>query len=256
MTEPFFGNTDLAELCLWLFLIFFIGLVVYLQRENMREGYPLENDDGTKSSNEGVFPIPDSKTFILPHGRGPRTVPDDIAERSELPLARTAVSQGFPMEPVGDPLTGGVGPASWAPRRDVPELDGTGHPKIVPMAAAEGFFVSAGRDPRGLPVVSGDNVEVGRVTDLWIDEPEQEVRYLEYELSPEFGEGARLVPIQLVRLWGRRARVRTLYAHQFASVPTIASHSQITLLEEDKVSAYYAGGILYATPARLAPQLG
>ena len=39
--EPFFSNFDIAQLSLYLFWAFFIGLVIYLQRENMREGYPL-----------------------------------------------------------------------------------------------------------------------------------------------------------------------------------------------------------------------
>ena len=41
--EPFFSNFDIAQLSLYLFWAFFFGLVIYLQRENMREGYPLEN---------------------------------------------------------------------------------------------------------------------------------------------------------------------------------------------------------------------
>jgi hypothetical protein len=38
----FFGNFDLASAAIWLFYIFFAGLIYYLQTENMREGYPLE----------------------------------------------------------------------------------------------------------------------------------------------------------------------------------------------------------------------
>ena len=38
MSEAFFGNFDLAQLTLYLFWAFFAGLIVYLQRENMREG--------------------------------------------------------------------------------------------------------------------------------------------------------------------------------------------------------------------------
>jgi len=174
MTTTFFGEFDLASLSLWLFFFFFVALVVWIQRENMREGYPLEDDEGNKSSNEGLFPLPADKTFKLPNGRGEVTVPSgQTPERPDLPLKRVGPGNGFPLEPTGDPMLDGVGPASWAPRRDVPELDGHGHPKIVPMSAAEAFSVSAGRDPRGLPVVSGDDEIVGQVTDMWIDEPEQ-----------------------------------------------------------------------------------
>ena len=70
------------------------------------------------------------------------------------------------------------------------------------------------------------------------------------------GEGKRLVPITLTRIWSNRVKVRTLYAHHFAGVPRHASPRQVTLLEEDKISAYYAGGTLYASEARLEPQWG
>lgn len=257
MTGSFFANVDLASLSLWLFVIFFALLVFYLQRENMREGYPLEDDDGRLSANQGMFPVPDDKTFLLPHGRGTLTVPSgQHPDRSGLALAKTAAGNGFPFVPTGDPMVDGVGPAAWAPRRDVPELDGSGHIKIVPMSAAEGVHITAGRDPRGKPVVSGDDQVVGIVTDMWIDEPEQAVRYLEYELLSTYGEGKRLVPIGLSKIKSDRVRVRTLYAHQFGMVPRHASPRQVTLLEEDKISAYYAGGTLYASAARLEPQLG
>ena len=257
MTGTFFANVDLASLSLWIFVIFFVLLIWYLQRENMREGYPLEDDDGNPSANQGLFPVPDDKTFLLPHGRGTLTVPSgQHPDRGDLVLAKSASGNGFPFLPTGDPMADGVGPASWAPRRDVPELDGKGHPKIVPMSATDGIQVSAGRDPRGLPVVAGDGEIVGTVTDMWIDEPEQMVRYLEYELEAGMGEGKRLVPITLTRIWSNRVKVRTLYAHHFAGVPRHASPRQVTLLEEDKISAYYAGGTLYASEARLEPQWG
>ena len=75
MSQSFFGNFDLAQLALYLFWLFFAGLVIYLQRENMREGYPLEAEHGGEAPNQGPFPVPDSKTFHLPHGRGSVSVP-------------------------------------------------------------------------------------------------------------------------------------------------------------------------------------
>ena len=66
----FFSNFDLASAAIWLFWIFFALLIIYIQRENMREGYPVENDDGTAAANQGMYPMPDPKTFKLPHGRG------------------------------------------------------------------------------------------------------------------------------------------------------------------------------------------
>ncbi|NBD29053.1 MAG: photosynthetic reaction center subunit H [Alphaproteobacteria bacterium] len=257
MTEPFFGQVDLASVSLWLFWIFFALLIFYIQRENMREGYPLEDDDGNQSANQGPFPVPSDKTFKLPHGRGELTVPSgQNPDRSDLALEKTAAGNGFPFEPTGDPMADGVGPASWAPRRDIPELDGHGHPKIVPMAATGQFHVAAGRDPRGLPVVAGDGETVGTIADLWIDEPEQLVRYLEVELDAEHGDGKRLVPMTMARIWGQKVKVRSIFGKHFAGVPRNASPNQVTMLEEEKICGYYAGGTLYASQARQEPQLG
>ena len=212
----FFGNFDLASLAIWLFWGFFAFLVYYLQTENMREGYPLETEDGATAPNQGPFPLPAQKTFFLPHGRGEVTVPNGAREARELAMGRTAVSEGFPHTPLGDPMMDGVGPAAWAPRRDVPELDGHGHNKIVPMAHAAAFAVAAGRDPRGLPVQAGDLEVVGRITDMWVDAPEQLVRYLEIELN---SGSRRLVPMPMVKIWTDRVRINSITSDMFDAVP-------------------------------------
>lgn len=255
----FFGNFDLASAAIWLFYIFFAGLIYYLQTENMREGYPLEDDDGNIAPNQGPFPVPKPKTFDLPHGRGQVKVPsveNELAhKRDTLALARTSKAAGSPYVPTGDPMVDGVGPAAWAPRRDVPELDGHGHVKIRPMASLPEFAHSAGRDPRGKPVVSGDGEVVGRVTDMWVDVPEQLVRFLQMDLNPEGSGQMRLIPINLCRIGTDRVTVKSLYAHNFPGIPATKSATEVTLLEEEKVMAYYAGGTLYASEKRLEPQL-
>ncbi len=243
----FFGHFDLASLAIWLFWGFFALLVYYLQTENMREGYPLETEDGGTAANQGPFPLPKQKTFLLPHGRGEVTVPNGAREAREIAVGRTAVSDGFPHAPLGDPMVDGVGPAAWAPRRDIPELDGHGHNKLMPMASAPAFGVSAGRDPRGLPVQANDNEVVGRSSDMWVDAPEQLVRYLEIDLNTG---GKRLVPMPMVKIWKDRVRINSLSSDLFAGVPTTRSATEVTLLEEDKISAYYAGGTLYAADKR------
>ena len=254
MVNAFVGNLDLASLTLWLFWIFFALLIFYIQRENMREGYPLENDDGTESPNQGLFPVPDDKTFKLPHGRGEISFPSgQKAERSDIALEQTSKANGYPFEPTGDPMKDGVGPASWVPRRDEPELDAKGHPKIVPLSHATAFHVNAGRNPVGMPVVSGDKKVVGTVTDVWIDEPEQLARYFEYELKD--GGGKRLVPVTMMRMWGGKVLVQSIYAHQFADVPAHKHTDKVTLLEEEKICAYYGGGYLYAAESRQEPQI-
>ena len=243
----FFGTFDLASLSIWLFWGFFALLVYYLQTENMREGYPLELEDGTVAPNQGPFPVPAPKTFLLPHGRGSVTVPNGAREAREVALGRTAVSEGFPHAPLGDPMADGVGPASWAPRRDEPELDGHGHAKIIPMGQAKGFVISAGRDPRGLPVQAADLEVVGRISDMWVDAPEQLVRYLEIELN---SGGKRLVPMTLARIWADRVRVRAIASDSFADIPQTRSQTIVTKLEEEKISAYVGGGWMYDADKR------
>lgn len=243
----FFGNFDLASLAIWLFWGFFALLIYYLQTENMREGYPLETEDGAAAPNQGPFPLPAPKTFELPHGRGSVTVPNGAREARELAMARTAVSEGFPHMPTGDAMVDGVGPASWAPRRDVPELDGHGHVKIKPMSKADGFMVSAGRDPRGMQVQGNDLHVVGTISDLWVDVPEQMVRYLEMTLTDG---SVRLIPMTMAKIGPVRVHVNSLSSDRFAGIPTAKSKSEITLLEEEKVTAWFAGGTMYTADQR------
>ncbi len=252
----FFGNFDLASAAIWMFWIFFALLVYYLQTENMREGYPLENDAGGASPNQGPFPVPKDKTFHLPHGRGAVTVPSgQRGDRDNIALEPTSKTAGSPFLPTGNPMIDGVGPASWAPRRDVPELDAHGLPKIKPMSSMPDFKISGGRDPRGKAVVAGDGEVIGRIIDMWIDVPEQMVRFLTVDLNPEGTGQIRLIPINFCKIKGNRVVVRSIYSGDFAGVPTHKSNDQVTLLEEEKIMAYYGGGTLYADPARLETQL-
>ncbi|MBE0412806.1 photosynthetic reaction center subunit H [Yoonia sp.] len=251
----FFGNFDLASAAIWLFWIFFAGLVYYLQTENMREGYPLRDDDDQVPANESLFPLPKEKTFHLRNGRGTLTVPnkehEDTLIRSDLALAPSAVATGSPWVPTGDPMVDGVGPASWAIRRDEPELDYEGHAKIKPMSTLEDFRVSAGRDPRGKAVVGGDGEIVGRVIDMWVDVPEQLVRYLTVDLNPEGSGKTRLVPMTMAKISSDCVTVRALHAHNWEGIPTTKNADKVTLLEEDKICGYVAGGTLYAKPSAM-----
>lgn len=251
----FFGNVDLASVAIWLFWIFFAGLIYYLQTENMREGYPLRDDNDATPANESLWPLPKEKTFKLRDGRGELTVPsreyEDQHMRGDVALAPSAASTGSPWLPTGDPMVDGVGPASWAPRRDIPELDAHGHNKIVPMASLPDFRFSAGRDPRGKPVVGGDGEVVGRVIDMWIDVPEALVRFLTVDLNPEGSGQTRLIPMNLAKIGTDRVTVRSLHAHNWQDVPKIKNANEVTLLEEEKIMAYYGGGTLYADPSKI-----
>lgn len=165
---------------------------------------------------------------------------------------------GSPLVPTGNPMIDGVGPASWANRADEPDRTFHGAPKIVPMRLDPTFSVAKGDpDPRGLPVDAADKVTAGTVIELWVDRAEPQVRYYEVQLAGT--ERRIMLPAGFVQwpnfgLWGNdRLLVKSITAAQFADVPAIRRDDQITLLEEDKVMAYFAGGHLYATAARSEP---
>lgn len=250
MTATFFGTVDLAQVTLYLFWLFFFGLVIYLQRENQREGYPTENEDGSDAG--ATFGMPEPKTYILPHGRGTYTAPNNWKEDRTFNMERVSPSAGSPYEPTGNPMLDGVGPAAYAMREDEPELDAHGEPTMRPMRMMPDYAHVAGKDPRGLPVVACDGEVVGKVSDMWVDKADMMVRYLEMDL----GEGGtRVIPVPLTRITWRGVAVQSLTSGLFADIPKLKSAEQITKLEEEKVSAYIASGKLYATRARTEPVL-
>jgi photosynthetic reaction center H subunit len=51
----------------------------------------------------------------------------------------------------------------------------------------------------------------------------------------------------------RWVTVRSVLADQLADVPGLKNPEQITLLEEERVCAYFGGATLYATPGRQEP---
>jgi photosynthetic reaction center H subunit len=42
---------------------------------------------------------------------------------------------------------------------------------------------------------------------------------------------------------------------QFADAPLLANPDQVTLREEDRIAAFFAGGTLFADPRRVEPLL-
>ena len=163
---------------------------------------------------------------------------------------------GAPFEPTGDPMKDGVGPAAWADRADHPDLTLEGEPKIQPMSVLDGFEVeSRDPDPRGMPVVGADGVQAGTIVDIWVDRSEPQIRYFTVELAG--GEGEVLLPVGYSRIDTRRGqvKVKAIKAEHFSGVPRPKADDRITLLEEDRVVAYYAGGYMYADPGRGEPWL-
>ena len=100
-------------------------------------------------------------------------------------------------------------------------------------------------------MVAGDGEVVGRVTDVWIDVPEQMIRFLTIDVNPEGTGKTRLVPIHMVRVKRDRVVVRSLTADRFDGIPQIAAPDRVTKLEEEKIMAWVAGGTLYSDPSKL-----
>jgi photosynthetic reaction center H subunit len=239
---------DVAQLVLYMFWIFFFGLIYYLIRENHREGYPLDNDRGLDI--QGWPRAPEPKTYLLADGREiavPRGEAPEVITNAE-PTFRGA---GSPIEPTGDVFLAGVGPGAWSRvRPDEADLDHHGLPKIRPLSLCEGFGVSErDPDPRGKPLFDAAGDVAGTVRELWIDCGEMSFRYLEAEV------GARrvLVPITFARIDERGTHVHALYAEQFADVPAPKASDRVTLLEEERITAYYGAGMLYADADRTEP---
>lgn len=244
---------DVAQLALYAFWIFFAGLIYYLRREDKREGYPLESDRSRRIKVQGFPAIPSPKTFALPHG-GTYSAPSGKVDTREVRAKPVGGWPGAPLQPTGNPMLDGVGPAAYAERADVPDRTVEGEIKIVPLRLAEGFFLeSRDPDPRGMTVIAGDGKAAGTVKDVWVDRSETIIRYLEVEVS---GVSRRvLLPVNFTRIDGsrRRVNVRSIFAKHFADVPALANPDQVTFLEEDRITAYYGGGTLYAEPSRAEP---
>ncbi|MGG5811068.1 photosynthetic reaction center subunit H [Falsiroseomonas sp. CW058] len=246
---------DLAAISLYAFFAFFAGLIYYLRTEDKREGYPLVSDrPGVPRPEVHGFPgTPKPKYFILPHGGTVST--NGPAERDISAAAEPYDPYpGAPLVPVVDPMQAGIGTASYVNRSEHPDLtwdDAT--PKVVPLRAAAGWGVEEG-DPeiRGRVALGLDGKVAGTVADLWVDKSEYLFRYVEVEVA---ATGKRtLVPIGLVTWRGDGpVRIETATAAQVAAAPTLSHPTQVSLREEDRMSGYFGGGELYATPNRVEP---
>jgi photosynthetic reaction center H subunit len=250
------AHFDVAQIAIYAFWLFFFSLIFYLRREDHREGYPLVPDYPGQAVMD-YPPLPTPKTFLLADGHevlAPRAeAPEIVHGERALPWA------GAPFEPVGDPMIVGFGAAAYAMRADVPEhAYDDGLPKIVPLRSAGDFFIATeDADPRGFRVFGLDSVPVGTIVDTWIDRSEYIVRYLEVELDAEFGARRVLLPMHFAKLRPKAAavHVNAITGAYFATVPGTQNPDVVTSREEDRISAYYAGGLLYATPARRGPLL-
>lgn len=252
------GYVDVAQIVLYLFWIAFFGLVYYLQRESKREGFPLENHtpSGRSWNSPGLIGMPTPKVYKTIDGHEYHA-PNLNAKPEAINARYMNKFNGAPMDPVGNPLLAGVGPGSYAARADRPEMTTHGQPLIVPLRSIQNHGVAhQDTNPIGLPVVGADGHVAGRVVDLWLDRAEMVFRHVEVDVHLK-GTGSKgtvqrkvLVPMNFCRVHKGAVTVKSILAHQFADVPGTKSAEQITMLEEEKIMAYYGAGTLYATPQR------
>ena len=244
------ANIDLVEVLFTLFWVFFVALVFYLHRESKREGYPLVSDRSDSITVQGFPAMPSPKTYRLDDGRTV-SAPRSEAEETHYSSVPAASHPGAPIDPSGDPMLAGVGPGAYAAgRSSVVEVTLEGTPRIVPLRASPNSYVDPkDTDPRGMTVVAADGESVGTVSDLWIDLAEPQIYYLEVG-----GEGqSTLIPFGFAELGDDVIKVNAIYSKHWANVPKTASSDQITPLEEDKIMAYFGGGLLFADSKRAEP---
>ncbi len=249
------SHLDVAQVVLYAFWIFFALLIIYLRREDRREGYPLVSEPRGGSETPGWFMLPDKKIFRLFHG-GEVTSPQSVTNK-ERPIKAVPSSPygGSPLIPTGNPMLDGVGPGSWVQRSNTPDLTVEGLTRIAPLRVANEYSIDEhDRDPRGFTVIGADGEVGGTVRDVWVDRSEVLIRYLEVEVK---GGKRVLLPMNFSKVdQGKgRVKVESILGSQFANAPTLANPDRVTLLEEDKVVAYYGGGTLYAEPSRQEPLL-
>jgi photosynthetic reaction center H subunit len=240
------GYVDLAQIVLYMFWLFFAGLIYYLIREGHREGYPMETEGKDRALG---WPVPSPKTFKTAHGNV--VVPDPNKREPQYSARPAGAGFGAPIQPSGDAMLAGVGAGAYANRADVPDMMFEGGPKIVPLRVAKGYSVSGNdTDPRGLPVMGGDGQLAGTVRDVWLDQAEMMFRYLEVETTAAGGGKRVLLPVPFARIRRTQVEVNSIFAKHFAAVPGLKNPDQITFMEEERICAYYGGGTQYADSQR------
>lgn len=246
-------HIDIAQLTLYAFWIFFFGLIVYLRREDTREGYPLEADVGGRIRRKNFLFYPKAKVFKLPHDRGTLLSPNDERDTRPVAAKRSAPYPGAALIPTGDPMKDGVGPAAWAERKQQPDLTLEGEPLLAPLRILPDYSVpKASRDPRGFTVRGADGVAAGKVSEIWVNRAEGQPQLFEVTLD---GGKSIILPIAFARvaLDTPNVTVRAINGSQFGDVPRLAKKDEITKYEEERIAAYYGGGYLYADPKRAEP---
>ncbi len=202
---------DVAQVALYVFWLFFVFLVLYLNKESRREGFPLRFHESDRGAPSTEHKVPEPKVYKLLHGEDvhlPSGKNDDHRELNATPLAPWP---GAPLVPNGNAMIDGLGAAAWAERSDTPDMTTEGEPRIVPLSQLpdDEFYVAKNSiDPRGMDVRACDDEIVGKITEIMLDRMEMLPRY--YQVALNSGKTV-LLPMmymkrELPRLPGRLHR--------------------------------------------------
>ncbi|RYI79497.1 MAG: photosynthetic reaction center subunit H, partial [Acetobacteraceae bacterium] len=112
-------------------------------------------------------------------------------------------------------------------------------------------------NPVGFSVVTADGIVAGTIVDAWVDRSDMLIRYLEADAEGTAGTRRVVFPMFLATINARLRQVNvvSVMAHHFLDAPGLQNAETITLREEDRISGYFAGGHMYATPDRFGPVL-
>ena len=236
------GYIDVAQIVLYAFWLFFAGLIFYLRQEDRREGYPLESEgrQGFRVATSSSSPRP--RPSSSRDGRKvqvPRIQPD----ARPINALKTEPWPGAPLTPSA---------IRWSPHRtrqlrraggrDVQDLPGRRSHRAA--AGRDQFRGARGRrDPDRLPRLRRGPGQGGRHQRSL--GRSGRIRSCASTRSTVAAGGKRVpVPVDFadVNAGRRRVVVKSLLASQFALAPATKNPDKVTLLEEDKIGAFYGGG--------------
>lgn len=95
------GYIDFATIAIYLFWFFFAGLILYLRREDKREGYPLESDRQGVTV-QGFPAMPPARPARAPHPAMAGGAAAHMAAAPAAPTAPAATQETAPPESATD----------------------------------------------------------------------------------------------------------------------------------------------------------
>ena len=243
---------DVAQVTLYVFWIFFAGLIFYLRREDKREGYPLESDRTRRRCVHGFPRCRTRRPFCC--ARRLATLPNHRNDRRDVAAGADRRWPGAPLSRPATRCSTASVPAPGRDREDVPELTMDGHPVIVPLRLAHGTFCRAARSrsarhdghrrrPRDRPAWCTDSGSIA---------PSRRSAISRSRSTPSARREARAAA-DAVRAHQSPAAASRSQRILGASSPTCRRPraDQVTKLEEDRIAA-----ILAAVRSMRRPQTG